>query len=143
MSTPRLIIAGLAATTLLAACWPGKESAPAADLLPPESSFVILKIDELDAPEGTTLARDAQNGFSGQGPCNRYTGQLARDGDSVSFGAAAMTRMACLDEARSTAEQRLGVAFGEITALRAGADAGQVALVDAGGAVRILLAPGE
>ncbi len=38
---------------------------------------------------------------SGSGGCNRFTGSYEEDGESVSFGQLASTRMACLDEVMS------------------------------------------
>ena len=35
---------------------------------------------------------------SGSGGCNRFTGSYQEDGESVSFGQAASTRMACLEK---------------------------------------------
>jgi len=50
-----------------------------------------------------TIAFAAGRG-SGSGGCNRFTGTYEEDGESISFGPLAATRMACVDEAM-TAER--------------------------------------
>ena len=44
-----------------------------------------------------TLAFDASGRVSGSGTCNRYNGPYEQNGNALSFGPAAATRMMCLD----------------------------------------------
>lgn len=48
----------------------------------------------VDGPR-TTLEISADGRFSGHGGCNRYGGRLTAEGESISFGPAVATQMAC------------------------------------------------
>jgi heat shock protein HslJ len=48
---------------------------------------------------GITMEFGEDNRVFGSGGCNRYTGSYTLDGDTISFGAVASTRMMCMDEA--------------------------------------------
>lgn len=47
----------------------------------------------------TTLEISGDGGFFGSGGCNRYRGQMKIDGETLAFGPAAATRMACPEAA--------------------------------------------
>lgn len=47
---------------------------------------------------GITMEFGEDNRVFGSGGCNRYTGGYTLDGDTISFGAVASTRMMCMDE---------------------------------------------
>ena len=124
----------------LSACLPGSETPQAtADPLPPGSSFAVQEIDGQPAPSGTSFELSENDEIAGQAPCNRYMAQLTRGDTGISISPGASTRMACLDDARSTAETQMLAALPEITDAVAGPGAGQVALNDASGATRLLL----
>ncbi|WP_295045546.1 META domain-containing protein [uncultured Paracoccus sp.] len=130
-------LALLAATTTLAACQDAGERSVA--MLTPGSSFAVARIDGDPAPLGVTLEVGEAGRISGRAPCNRYSGQLTESGGAMSVSGVVMTRMACIEPARSLAETRFGTALGSITAARSTADG--IALVDPEGKERIGLIP--
>jgi heat shock protein HslJ len=61
------------------------------------TSWALVEINGRE-PEGEivpTLAFDAAGNINGSAGCNTYTGAATIEGDSISFGPLATTRMAC------------------------------------------------
>lgn len=138
-----LQIAKLAAAALLLvlpACSDDSDDG-SATMLRAGESYSVVSIDGVPAPEGTTFELDATDRLAGKGPCNRYFGQLTREGERIGIGQTGATRMACFEAGRSEAETRFLAALGEITGTGATATAGEIALTDSAGTARIVLAP--
>jgi heat shock protein HslJ len=88
---------------------------------------------------GTTLtATFTADMISGNAGCNTFTGSYKLDGDQVTIGPLAATRMAC-DEAIMTQETQLLTALQ--TPATVEATGGKVTLRDASGAMQVTLAP--
>lgn len=67
--------------------------------LAPDFSKMDWQLTEVDGKRpdwSATLNLGEPGKISGQAPCNRYFGPIARDGDSFTPGAIASTKMACL-----------------------------------------------
>ncbi|MBK4214546.1 META domain-containing protein [Paracoccus caeni] len=136
--TRNALIAGLG-LGLLAACEDAGQRA--VSTLAPGSTYAITRIDGSPAPDGVTFEVGEDGRVSGAGPCNRYSGQLTHQGEVMTIGGVVMTRRACLDAERNTAETRLSTALGVVTGVKPSEDRSTVALIDAEGRERILLQP--
>lgn len=71
--------------------------APAAPELEGFWALVELSGDEVPPDISITLSITADEGISGQAACNRYMGNIERNGTRVFFGPLGSTRMACPD----------------------------------------------
>lgn len=80
---------GLTAASLVVGC----QTAPAA----PTGVWYLTGMGEGDAPNGVTLEIAPDLSFSGQAPCNGYSGQASLEGDTFTIGPIMATRMACDD----------------------------------------------
>lgn len=97
------LLAALAAL-MLAACvpapgpTPGGEPPSITDLAPDFSKmdWILSEVDGKPAPFSATINLGEPGRISGQAPCNRYFGPVARKSDSFVPGAIAATEMACL-----------------------------------------------
>ncbi len=66
------------------------------------SSWTLVEGAGISIPDGVTMTIGFEGGrASGTGGCNRFTGSYEEDGESVSLGQVASTRMACLDDVMS------------------------------------------
>lgn len=73
----------------------------------PGTSWVLVDLDGAE-PVGDThpsLAFDETDGVNGSTGCNTYSGEVAIDGNTMTFGPLATTRMACLDNETAAQEQ--------------------------------------
>lgn len=99
---PRTLgVAAILAAIVLGACSTGGAS-PTANL-PLEgtlwqlSSYVGPEGGELQVPAGLAATARLEGGtVAGNGGCNEYSGSYTLDGDALTFGPVASTRMACL-----------------------------------------------
>lgn len=65
-----------------------------------------------DAARRPSLSFQSDSGrVTGSGGCNRLAGPFTRSGSSLSFGALAMTRMACVDAALNAQETAFAAAL--------------------------------
>ena len=63
------------------------------------TSWSLAEGAGITIPDGVTMTIAFEDGrTSGAGGCNRFTGSYEEEGDSISFGALATTRMACREE---------------------------------------------
>ena len=71
------------------------------------TSWVLVDLEGA-TPVGETpptLAFDDADGVSGTTGCNQYSGEVTIEGNELTFGPLATTRMACLDNATAAQEQ--------------------------------------
>lgn len=113
MTTLALTASLLAGVFLVSACG-GDDAAEA----PPSldgTSWTLVEGMDITIPDDVemTIAFEAGRA-SGSGGCNRFTGSYEQDGESISFGRLASTRMACLEEVMS-AEQAYHSALESVT----------------------------
>src|SRR5688572_11037867 len=89
------VVAGCAVTTRVATM----------DL--PGSTWELVAMDgEAMAGDAVpTLAFDEQGAVSGSTGCNTFSGEVAHDGNALSFGPLVTTRMACADPAANAQEE--------------------------------------
>ena len=89
-----LFVAGCAVTTRVATM----------DL--PGSTWELVAMDgeALAGDAVPTLAFDEQGAVSGSTGCNTFSGEVAIDGNALSFGPLVTTRMACADPAANARE---------------------------------------
>jgi heat shock protein HslJ len=83
----------------------------------PGTSWVLVDLDGA-APVGETppsVAFDEVGGVNGSTGCNNFSGEVTIDGNDMSFGALATTRMACLDDATAAQEQAFLAAMEAVT----------------------------
>jgi heat shock protein HslJ len=66
------------------------------------TSWTLVEGTEITIPDDVemTIAFEAGRA-SGSGGCNRFTGSYDQDGESISLGKLALTRMACAEEVMS------------------------------------------
>jgi heat shock protein HslJ len=112
----RLMLIGTAAL-LLGACAhhaqpgeaPGWMETPTADVAQLESGATWRRVDDLDANPhaGTITFEDAR--ASGSTGCNRWFAAVTRDGETLRFGDAGVTRMACAEPAMAAEERFLAM----------------------------------
>lgn len=78
-----------------------------------DTRWVAAEVGGTPAVSGTssTLEFTKDGKASGQGGCNRYSGEAKFDHTSLQFGPLAATRMACADPAANGQESRLFAAF--------------------------------
>ena len=77
-------------------------------------NWQVTAIDGAAIP-GVVVTMDMAAGeISGSGGCNRYNGSYKQSGYTLTFGPAAMTRMACA-RAEMDAEARFGKALASVT----------------------------
>ena len=94
----------------------------------PTGEWYALTIDGRPAiPADSTRRPSIQffvdsNRVAGSTGCNRYTGPYTVNGSSLTFGALAVTRMACLDTAISNQESVFTAALGATTSYAVSAD---------------------
>ena len=72
-----------------------------------------------EAPGGDaapTLAFDEQGAVSGSTGCNTFSGEVAIDGNALSFGPLVTTRMACADPAANAQEEAFLSAMERVSA---------------------------
>ena len=101
-----LVVAGCAVTTRVATM----------DL--PGSTWELVAMDG-EAPAGDaapTLAFDEQGAVSGSTGCNTFSGEVAIDGNDLSFGPLVTTRMACADPAANAQEEAFLSAMERVSA---------------------------
>lgn len=120
-----------AAWAVLFAC------APAAPEL--EGSWALAELSGDAVPPGIeiTLTVTAGEGISGRSACNRYMGNVQRDGSQVTFGPLGSTRMACPDP-QMMWEDRFLQALESVS--RAAREGDQLVLSDRSGETRLLFA---
>jgi putative lipoprotein len=73
----------------------------------PGTSWTLVDLDGT-APVGETppsLSFDETGGASGSTGCNSFNGAVTIDGNELTFGPLATTRLACLDDATAAQEQ--------------------------------------
>lgn len=87
----------------------------------------------------TTLQVAADGSVSGNGGCNRFSGKATIDGDAITFGPLASTRMACA-EALMNQEQKFHDALARVAAFRVEPDTGKLVLLDGEGGELVRLA---
>ena len=86
----------------------------------PDFSAMDWRLTEVDGARPgweATLNLGEAGRFSGQAPCNRYSGSVTRDGTRFLPGAIAATRMACL---HMTGEAEFFAILGAITTAEQG-----------------------
>lgn len=88
-----------------------------------------------------TLNIDEAGHASGHSGCNRFMGQATIDGDKLTFGALAGTRMACA-EALMNLEQKYLDALGKVASFRIDEAERKLVLMDAEGREVVRLAEG-
>jgi heat shock protein HslJ len=94
MLVTAFVVAGCAVTTRVATT----------DL--PGSTWELVAMDgEAVAAAVPTLAFDEQGGVSGSTGCNTFSGEVAIDGNALTFGPLVTTRMACADPAANAQEE--------------------------------------
>jgi putative lipoprotein len=73
----------------------------------PGSTWELVAIDgeALAGDAVPTLAFDEQGAVSGSTGCNTFSGEVAVDGNALSFGPLVTTRMACADPAANAQEE--------------------------------------
>jgi putative lipoprotein len=73
----------------------------------PGSTWELVAIDgeALAGDAVPTLAFDEQGAVSGSTGCNTFNGEVAIDGNALSFGPLVTTRMACADPAANAQEE--------------------------------------
>jgi heat shock protein HslJ len=103
-----LRIKAFCAAMAFAGCLPVAASA--------EEILNLIAVDGASPLWPVTLIYTDQGPFIGQGPCNRYSAEISRDGAVLDIGAVHMTEMACMEEARTAADA-------EFARLLAGMDA--------------------
>jgi heat shock protein HslJ len=84
--------------------------------------WILTEIDGSapSKPGHVAIVFTAEGRFSGEAPCNTYSGSYVVKGDSLALSEIQATAMGCLDEAVSEEEDRFFAALGAIT--RYGAD---------------------
>jgi len=80
---------GFAILTFLAGCQAGPDA--------PTGLWYLTAMGEGDAPHGVRLEIFEDLSFSGQAPCNGYSGQASFMDETFSIGPIMATRMACED----------------------------------------------
>ncbi len=106
------------------AAWPAEDCARAAARPPLEATLwrlITLGDETVDwrPPLNEPFLAVTDDGFAASAGCNRLTGRVTRDGQTLRFGAAATTRMACpapLDDR----ERRLAEALGRVESFAIG-----------------------
>ena len=84
---------------LLSACGGDGEERTSLD----GSSWTLVEGAGVSVPDGVTMTIEFEGGrASGTGGCNRFTGSYDEDGESISLGQVASTRMACSEEVMSS-----------------------------------------
>ncbi|WP_050525349.1 META domain-containing protein [Pseudorhodobacter aquimaris] len=78
-------------------------------------SWEVTKVDGVDVPGTVVVTMNLEEDrVSGSSGCNRYSGGYSMSGNNLTFGPAAMTRMACPPPGMET-EVRFGRALDEVT----------------------------
>jgi heat shock protein HslJ len=87
---------------------------------------------------GSAITLDLEPGgrVTGNATCNRYVGAYAVDGEAISFGPLATTRMACPTDALAEQERAYLAALAAAAAWSA--RGGRLELRDASGALRVV-----
>ena len=66
------------------------------------TSWTLVEGTGVTTPNDVSLTLQLEDGrVSGSGGCNRFTSSYEEEGNSISFGSVASTRMACPDEIMS------------------------------------------
>ena len=109
----RAALAGLAIVTLAACAI--TERAATTDL--PGTSWQLVDLDGAEpvADAVPTLTFDEAGGVSGTTGCNTFNAEVSIDGNAVTFGPMATTRMACPDRAVTEQEQAFTAAMEDVT----------------------------
>lgn len=105
---------------MLAACQPVQETAPAPDLA---QDWKLVGFSEGSLPPRVTMDLREPGRAAGQGPCNRWFGEVQGNAPEFRLPMVASTQMACPDLA---AEAQFHDALGRVTA--AGLAGGQLVL---------------
>lgn len=117
MTTLALTASLLACGFLVSACGgdDDSEAPPSLD----GTSWTLVEGTEITIPEESemTIAFEAGRA-SGSGGCNRFTGSYEQDGESISLGRLASTRMACAEEV-TNAERAYHTALESVTSFSA------------------------
>jgi len=73
----------------------------------PGTSWLLVDLDGTEPVGETTpsLAFDENGGVNGSTGCNTFNGEVTIDGNELTFGPLATTRMACLDDPTAAQEQ--------------------------------------
>jgi len=97
-------------------------------------TFRVVEISGEAPPPAAeqTMEFRAGGDVGGRGGCNTYRGSYTLEGDSLTFGPLAATRMAC-PEPQMDAENRFLAALGDVAAYDYDAASGALALLDADG----------
>ena len=124
ISRRRAALGMLAATVLVlaSACGgdDGDEGTPAT--IDGTSWVVVPDSVGVDVPDGVEVTIDFADGqVSGSSGCNRFTGTYTIDGDTLTFGPLASTKMACEGPVQSVEDQVL-VALSSVDGYDVGAD---------------------
>lgn len=103
------------------------------------SEWRALGIAGEEVPEGVEalLRFGAEGGLTGSGGCNRFTGAYAIEGEGLTIGPLAATRMACPEPAM-TVEGQLFAALGAVRGFAR--DRTELVLSDEAGAPLVVLA---
>lgn len=132
-------VVAVAAAVLLAGCTSVVPAAPTPTLK--DTTWLVTELNGAPtlADNQPTLSFDAAGQVSGNSGCNTVGGSYQLSGTKLSFGQLMQTEMACLDDGVMEQEQAFAHALGEVVGLRFVGDT--VELLDADGAVALLLAP--
>jgi len=120
-----LMATGLMAIGLMATgCTPRQKADAAAS---PTGQWYALTIDGRPATPADTARRPSiqfldSNRVAGSTGCNRFAGPYTMSGSSLTFGALAVTRMACMDTAISNQEAAFTAALNATTNFSMSAD---------------------
>ncbi len=126
----RAIAAGALSSAILSACSPETDPPMPPKVLAPGMSYAITAIDGSAAPSGSTLEVGEDGMIGGQGPCNRWSGQMTRIDGRLRMSSGAATARACIDPARERADAAMHAALSRVVAARLTSPAGDVALTD-------------
>jgi putative lipoprotein len=82
----------------------------------PGTAWTLVDLDGAEPVEGAvpTLAFGEDGTANGSSGCNSFSGEVTIDGNDVSFGPLATTRMACVDPAASEQETEFLLALDEV-----------------------------
>jgi heat shock protein HslJ len=130
MTTFALTASLVAGVFLLAACGGDDDDAAAPPSLDGTSWSLVEGMDITIPDDGEMTIAFEGGRASGSGGCNRFAGSYEQDGDSISLGRLASTRMACA-EAVMTAERSYHSALESVTSWSA--TGGVLVLSDGGG----------
>jgi heat shock protein HslJ len=120
-----LVLTGCAGTTSGSGDSSGPGDTEATNVTDISGEWQLTKASDADGSMSVsgvavTLAVNGTE-VAGQGPCNRYTGTVTVEGDTVTFGPIAQTRMSCGGD-RDALDTRYAAALSAVTGSRLGGD---------------------